>query len=116
MPRVPVIRKLPANTRADLDAEIRRRGYGDLQGLVKWLADRGTEISKSSIHKYAQKLRAADESTATPELSQEAARLIVECAALALKTFRAFERALGDIRDEQFPTPYSLPKNWRPNE
>ncbi len=98
MPVPAFFRKLPADQRAALDNEIRRRGYGDLYGIVAWLAQRGVEISKSSLHKRAKQLRAADESTATPELSPEAARLIVECAALALKTVVAFSNALDAIK------------------
>lgn len=101
MPAPAFFRKLPADLQAALDKEIRRRGYGDCVGLVAWLAELGIEISKTSIHKRAQQLRAADESTATPELSPETARLIVECAALVLKTLSAFERAYSAIRDEQ---------------
>lgn len=101
MPAPAFFRRLPADLQAALDAEIRRRGYGDCVGLVAWLAERGVEISKTSLHKRAVQLRAADDSTATPELSPETARLIVECASLALKTLSAFSLAYEAIRYEQ---------------
>lgn len=47
--------KLPDDTRAWLDAELIKRGFGDYEKLEALLKERGFEISKSSLHRYGQK-------------------------------------------------------------
>lgn len=54
-------RKTTPAARAELDAEIRRRNYGDLKGLCAWLAERGVIIGKSAMGYYVLKLKRADE-------------------------------------------------------
>lgn len=93
-------RKLSPEDRAALDAEIRRRAYGDCEGISDWLAELGMRVSKSVVGKYVLRLRKEDDSFSTNALSPKTARAIVECVALALKTFAAFKRVLSAIREE----------------
>lgn len=62
-------RKTTPAARAELDAEIRRRNYGDLQGLRAWLAERGIVVGKSAMGAYVIKLKRADLSAAPLEPS-----------------------------------------------
>ena len=57
MPRRMEAEKLPPELRTWLDAEIIKRGYSDFTGLAAALADRGHKLSRTSIHRYAQRLR-----------------------------------------------------------
>lgn len=61
MPGLAAYRKTTPAARAELDAEIRRRNYGDLKGLCAWLAERGVIIGKSAMGYYVLKLKRADE-------------------------------------------------------
>ena len=111
MPKPAFFRRLPAAERAAFDTEIRRRGYGDLEGLVGWLADRGFSIGKSAVWQYARHLRWADESSAPPvDFSAETQAAILECAGLILRlgnSLRRIEAALElqGIQDERDPNP-----------
>ena len=57
MPRRMEAEKLPPELRTWLDAEIIKRGYSDFTGLAAALEDRGHKLSRTSIHRYAQRLR-----------------------------------------------------------
>lgn len=96
-------RKLSQTLRAELDSEIRKRGYGDCNGLVQWLANKGISINSTSIHKYERRLREKDDLLSATDLPPETARAIVEAVALALKTIGAFSRVLDTLRDESAP-------------
>jgi hypothetical protein len=61
MPGLAAYRKTTPAARDELAAEIRRRNYGDLQGLQAWLLERGVVAVKSAIGSYALKLKRADE-------------------------------------------------------
>lgn len=43
--------------RAALNAEIERRGFGDLVGLEQWTRQQGFPLSKSTIGRYVKPLR-----------------------------------------------------------
>lgn len=52
------VAKLPAHVREELNARIRDAGYSRYEDHEQWLAGLGYEISKSSIHRWGQRLRA----------------------------------------------------------
>lgn len=104
MGRVSFFLKIPADIRAEFDTEIRRRGYGDCHGMVGWLAGKGMVGNKSSIAKYSKRLKAKDEALAETDLPPETARAIFDLAAMALKTFSAFNRALDALSNERQAT------------
>ena len=103
MPITAFPRKLPADVRCELDDEIRRRGYGDCSGLVKWLAKKGVAIGKNRINLYENQLRKSDEAISAGGLPPATARAIVEAAALTLKAIAAIGRALDVLREETGP-------------
>lgn len=96
-------RKMSQSERDEFDSEIRKRGYGDCNGLAQWLANKSIVGCKSSIHKYEKRLRERDESLAIDGLPPETARAIVEAVALALKTIAAIGRVVDTLRDESAP-------------
>lgn len=77
MPAPSKIELLPDETRAELNRQIIKRAFADYAGLEKWLAEKGFEIKKSSIHRYGQKLERKLEAI---RASTEAARSIAEAA------------------------------------
>ena len=99
-------RKLTAEERAALDAEIRRSAYADTHGISAWLADRGVSVGKSAVHQYARKLKKEDDalSASIDDLPPETTRLIVEAVALAAKALAAFGRVLDATRRDRRPT------------
>lgn len=98
-------KKMSQSERAEFDAEIRRRAYGDCMGMVDWLKDKGINVckSKSSIANYSKALFIKDQSLSATDLPPETARAIVEAVALALKTIAAIGRVLDTLRDESAP-------------
>ncbi|MCO6440528.1 MAG: DUF3486 family protein [Nitrococcus mobilis] len=60
MPRQTFVGKLSMGHREELNRALRARGYGGSIELAKWLEELGYESSKSSVHRYAQALRASD--------------------------------------------------------
>ena len=48
---------LTPEQRAALNAEIERRGFGDLVGLEQWTRQQGFPLSKSTIGRYVKPLR-----------------------------------------------------------
>lgn len=54
------IDRLPEDQRAEIDAEIIRRGFEDFEGLARWALAQGFEkkLSRSGLHRYSQRLRA----------------------------------------------------------
>ncbi|MDP1655216.1 MAG: DUF3486 family protein [Hylemonella sp.] len=52
--------RLPPPVRDGLDAMFRQNAYGDLDAAGAWLLAQGHSVSRSSIHRYAQRLRAVD--------------------------------------------------------
>ena len=89
-------RKLTAEERAALDAEIRRSAYADTHGISAWLADRGVSVGKSAVHQYARKLKKEDDalSASIDDLPPETTRLIVKSFVLAMKAFKDLWRSL----------------------
>lgn len=96
-------RKMPQLLRTEFDSEIRKRGYGDCNGLTQWLANKGFSSNKTAVHKYERRLREKDDLLSATDLPPETARAIVEAVALALKTIGAFSRVLDTLRDESAP-------------
>ena len=60
MPRQTFVGKLSMEHREELNRALRERGYGGAIELAEWLEGLGYESSKSSVHRYAQALRASD--------------------------------------------------------
>jgi hypothetical protein len=60
MPRPLSIATAPAALRGRLNDKLRANGYSALAGLSKWMGDQGYSISKSSLHRYALRLRKVD--------------------------------------------------------
>lgn len=60
MGRFSSVEILPPEIRQALEERLRAKAYGDLNGHSDWLKTLGHEISKSSIHRYAQGLQGAD--------------------------------------------------------
>lgn len=52
--------KLPTPVREGLDALFRQNAYGDLDAAGAWLLAQGHTVSRSAVHRYAQRLRAVD--------------------------------------------------------
>jgi hypothetical protein len=77
MPRLSEIAKLAPEDLKAFELELSRRHFGDYDGLVKWLAERGYEISRSVAHRHGQKVKRRLEAV---KASTEAARLIAEAA------------------------------------
>jgi hypothetical protein len=64
MPKPAFFRLLEPAGRAILDNELRRRGYGALQCVCDEMADRGLQIGKSALGRYAKKLKQRDDASA----------------------------------------------------
>ena len=60
MPKPLTIATLPSSVRQDLDQKLRSGGYGDALGLSAWLGGLGHPVGKSSVHRYAVRLRHMD--------------------------------------------------------
>lgn len=52
---------LPREAKKAINDWLEEKAYGDYDGLVKKLAEQGYEISRSSLHRYGQKVKAASE-------------------------------------------------------
>lgn len=77
MGRESSISALPESVRSALDAALVARNFSGYVALEAWLRDQGFEISKSSIHRYGQKI---ERRMAAIKASTEAAKFIVEAA------------------------------------
>lgn len=98
MPKPSFYRLMEPDARAQMDSEIRRRGYSDSYGLCTWLAARGVNISKSTIAGYTRQLKHRDELRVPPPFSPESARALVDFAHLALLAKAAFEQFLLTLK------------------
>ena len=94
MARVAFYRTLSAPARAELDTEIRRRGYGDALGLCAWLAERNVTIGKSVVSQYARALKRRDEELGPAPFSPEARVALFYFAQRALQARAAFDQLL----------------------
>lgn len=61
------IHKLPPEVFEQLKASLKQSGYTDYQGHSDWLLSLGHNISKSSLHRFGQRLEAGDCPPKTPE-------------------------------------------------
>lgn len=106
MPRTRFDRRMNSADRAALNAEIRRRGYGDLKGLCTWLEERGVTISKSMVSLYVIRLRRMDEMQVPASISPETQAALVDFAQLVLNAKAGWERLLEtlQLRHETPPT------------
>jgi len=75
MPRRPKVTGLPPAVRAELERLLADQTHGGYQALAAWLAGQGYAISKSSLHRYDQRIQ---RSMAAIRASTEAARLIAQ--------------------------------------
>lgn len=69
MPQRSSILQLPEDIQAELNKRLVKNGFADYQGLADWLAEKGFQISKSSIHRHGQQFeeRLAAIKTATEQ-------------------------------------------------
>lgn len=67
------IKQLPDPVRAQLDAQLVKRGFSGYAELEKWLAGLGVSVGKSSIHRYGSNL---ERKLSAIKASTEAAKLI----------------------------------------
>ncbi|MDR2837746.1 MAG: DUF3486 family protein [Azonexus sp.] len=77
MGRESSVGNLPEAVRVELRQRLIDNGFTDYQGLADWLAERGFEISKSSVHRFGSKI---ERRLAAIKASTEAARLVTEAA------------------------------------
>lgn len=77
MPAPSAIDNLDPDQRQALERELIRRNFKDYAGLVAWAAEYGLEISRSSAHRYGQKIQRKLNAV---KASTDAARLIAEAA------------------------------------
>lgn len=77
MPARSKVIQLPEEIRAELDARLVRTGFSGYADLEAWLAEKGYQIGKSSLHRYGEqleaKLAAIKDSTAAAAAIAEAA-------------------------------------------
>jgi hypothetical protein len=52
--------QLPPNVREELDKRLRQSAYGGFEALERWLTEVAHPIGKSSLHRYANGLKAVD--------------------------------------------------------
>lgn len=68
---------LPPALKAELERLLADRAHGGYEALAAWLKEHGFEISKSSLHRYDQRVQAG---MLRIKASTEAARLIAQAA------------------------------------
>lgn len=68
---------LPAALKAELERLLADRAHGGYEALAAWLREQGWEISKSSLHRYDQRVQAV---MSRIKASTEAARLLAQSA------------------------------------
>lgn len=56
MPARSKIATLPDAVRRELDAKLIANGFGDYEGMARWLNEQGFQIGKSCVHEHGQKL------------------------------------------------------------
>lgn len=61
------LRFLAENDREELHALIRRNYYGGVDEILAWIGGKGLKISRSSVYRYATRLRLADASAGRTE-------------------------------------------------
>jgi hypothetical protein len=67
--------QLPEDIRRELEQRLIASGFGDYQGLAGWLAEKGYEIGKSSLHRWGQPF---EERLAAVRVATQQAHAIVE--------------------------------------
>jgi hypothetical protein len=65
---------LPADVRAEVDGKLFQGGFSGYEHLERWLAGKGYQIGKSSLHRYGSKL---EERMAQLKASTDQARALV---------------------------------------
>jgi len=68
---------LPEEIRAELNRRLISGGFSGYEALAEWLGEQGWEFSKSSVHRYGQKL---EKRLAAIRIATEEARAITEAA------------------------------------
>jgi hypothetical protein len=77
MPRCSKIDTLPPALKAELERLLADRAHGGYEALSTWLTEQGYTISKSSLHRYDQRVQAVMNRI---RASTEAARLLAQAA------------------------------------
>lgn len=75
MSRISSIVLQPSKVRQQIDARLRANGYGGLNATVEWLRQRGVDVSRSALGRYAISLRTADAMTGKTGARLHPARL-----------------------------------------
>ena len=112
----PEVEKLPPDTRQWLNSEIIARHFSDYEGLSAELAERGFHIGKSTIHRYAQRLRqrADNDLNRVPESIGDALSLIGLIRLRQIELSQHEARALSQLQALGFDMP-SLDDTHAPN-
>ncbi len=77
MPKRSSVDMLPEEIRAELNRRLISGGFSGYEALAEWLGEQGWEFSKSSVHRYGQKL---EKRLAAIRIATEEARAITEAA------------------------------------
>lgn len=75
MPKISKIDALPLDVKMELDRLLIEQAFSDYRGLEAWLAEKGFEIGKSSIHRYGKEFKEQIEAI---RLATEQAKAISE--------------------------------------
>jgi len=75
MPQRPAVIGLPEEIKQDLDKRLVRDGFCNYQALSDWLAEKGYQISRSSLQRYGQQF---EEKLAALKIATEQARAITD--------------------------------------
>lgn len=73
MPRTNAIEQLPPEVKAWLDKALLKQGFGGYEALAEYLKGQGYALSRSSLHRYGQKL---ERRLSAIRASTEAARML----------------------------------------
>ena len=103
---------LPDDIRQNFERKLAENGFSNYTELTEWLREQGFEVSRSSVHRYGQKI---ERRFAAIKDSTEAARLIADqatdegdtrsealMAMLQTELFNAMVD-IGEIDDEELP-------------
>lgn len=77
MPKRSSIDMLPEEIRAELNRRLISGGFSGYEALAEWLGEQGWGFSKSSVHRYGQKL---EKRLAAIRIATEQARAVAEAA------------------------------------
>jgi hypothetical protein len=105
----PAVDLLPAEVRALLEQELRRRGFGQFDEIVELLRQHGVTVSRSAVGRFSQRLQRQTETIqATTEAARAIAGIVDEkddrsAAVIALVQSQMFESLLAvqEVNEEE---------------